>query len=145
MAFHEISFHRPWTLFLSIGKFPEILRFRASLSIKHIKPLCLFTFSIWLTCLNCCLSSKKFWCYHGRGCQFWFITVALWGKAVGSLSLLCAGKIRIFPQSFLIFLYLFSFFLKFSLFSSSFWSSRWAGLPPPRKALVTPPAISKMN
>ena len=46
------------------------------------------------------------------------------------------GKIRTFPQSFLIFLYVLLFFLNLSLFSSSFWFSGWAARPP-GKALAT--------
>ena len=62
-------------------------------------------------------------------------------RAVASLSL-PVSKIRTFPQSFLIFLYILLFFLNLSLFSSSFWSSGRAARRP-GKALATP--LSVMN
>ena len=57
-------------------------------------------------------------------------------KAVASLSPR-VGKIGIFPQSVLIFLYFFLIFPQIFSFSSSFWSFGWATCPP-GKALATP-------
>ena len=57
-------------------------------------------------------------------------------RAVASLSL-PGGQDKNVSSIFLIFLYFPSFFLDFSSFSSSFWTSGWATRPP-RKALATP-------
>ena len=54
------------------------------------------------------------------------------------------GKIRKFPQYFLIFLYVLFFSLNFSLFFSSIWSSGWADRPP-GKALATPCKIESKH